>query len=637
MTSTTFFFIFIPLLAIILLAINLIFAPHNPYQEKDSAFECGFHSFLGQNRTQFSISFFIFALLFLLFDLEILLVYPYVVSAYTNGIYGLILMLVFFSALTLGFVFEFGKNALKIESRQTTIITKNSDVNNNTYINSYQANNITDSKVSVVRASLLTGLLNFITKHRNVIIKYVCYFGLLALIKLLLTMGLSVTTYDNIGETLFNISILDGLILGLSSLVLRFLILGSKISIKSTVTNILFFNLLAIFKLCISGAFSPLTLEQFTIVLNLPVDYTELMGIFTLFLSLHVINEFMSIIMDELKYYITVVKDGGINRLIVNGPSRSIFNTKFSFSDLLEYYKIKLEGGPTVDSHKPKLYNAMGPFEGESSRSGATKGESSSSGATRAESSRSGATRAESSRSGATVAESSRSGARGSSSMNNVQGSSGNLDGGVDYNKLLQGHEVEKLIKEYKNISSQGTNFPRLQAIQNILNNHRQQVAHLARILDKDFDMGNPYYNPIDRIAMRPRYPEWNGPIRTPTFESPPTSNPTSPLPESPVTSNPTSPLSKSPAVSRSTSPLPYASKSPLPSGVTSPTYLSDSEFEYSESEFNAIHERNRIANQIKDSPKPEGSPKPDGSPQPEGFYSGKDSPGGKEKGRDMD
>jgi NADH-ubiquinone oxidoreductase chain 3 len=37
MTSTTFFFIFVPILAIILLAVNLIFAPHNPYQEKDSA------------------------------------------------------------------------------------------------------------------------------------------------------------------------------------------------------------------------------------------------------------------------------------------------------------------------------------------------------------------------------------------------------------------------------------------------------------------------------------------------------------------------------------------------------------------------------------------------------------------------
>src|SRR5437016_8393531 len=99
MTSTTFFFVFIPILAIILLAVNLIFAPHNPYQEKDSAFECGFHSFLGQNRTQFSISFFIFALLFLLFDLEILLIYPYIVSAYSNGIYGLIIMLIFFFIL----------------------------------------------------------------------------------------------------------------------------------------------------------------------------------------------------------------------------------------------------------------------------------------------------------------------------------------------------------------------------------------------------------------------------------------------------------------------------------------------------------------------------------------------------------
>src|ERR1700689_1731511 len=119
MTTTTFFFFLIPILVIILLLVNLLLSPHNPYQEKDSAFECGFHSFLGQNRTQFSISFFIFALLFLLFDLEILLVYPYIISAYSNGIYGLVIMLFFFIALTLGFAFELGKNALKIESRQT--------------------------------------------------------------------------------------------------------------------------------------------------------------------------------------------------------------------------------------------------------------------------------------------------------------------------------------------------------------------------------------------------------------------------------------------------------------------------------------------------------------------------------------
>lgn len=118
MSSQTFFFIFIPILAGILLVVNFALAPHSPYEEKNSAFECGFHSFLGQNRSEFSISFFIFALLFLLFDLEILLVYPYTVSGYVNGIFGLMIMLIFFVILTLGLAYELGKNALTIDSRQ---------------------------------------------------------------------------------------------------------------------------------------------------------------------------------------------------------------------------------------------------------------------------------------------------------------------------------------------------------------------------------------------------------------------------------------------------------------------------------------------------------------------------------------
>lgn len=122
MSSTILFFISIPLLAFILLAINLIFAPHYPYKEKDSVFECGFHSFLGQNRTPFSISFFILGLLFLLFDIEILIVYPYAVSAYTNDIYGLMTLLFFFVVLTSGFAFELGKKALNIQSKQLYIV-----------------------------------------------------------------------------------------------------------------------------------------------------------------------------------------------------------------------------------------------------------------------------------------------------------------------------------------------------------------------------------------------------------------------------------------------------------------------------------------------------------------------------------
>ena len=120
----TFFLFLIPILAILLLVINLVLSPHNPYQEKDSAFECGFHSFLGQNRTQFGVKFFIFALVYLLLDLEILLTFPFAVSEYINNIYGLIFTLGFIVIITIGFIYELGKSALKIDSRQRLFITK---------------------------------------------------------------------------------------------------------------------------------------------------------------------------------------------------------------------------------------------------------------------------------------------------------------------------------------------------------------------------------------------------------------------------------------------------------------------------------------------------------------------------------
>lgn len=119
MSSITFLFVFVTILAIVFLLLNFILAPHNPYQEKYSIFECGFHSFLGQNRTQFGVKFFIFALVYLLLDLEILVIYPYGLSVYENGIYGLIVVLIFIGIITAGFVFELGKNALKIDSRQS--------------------------------------------------------------------------------------------------------------------------------------------------------------------------------------------------------------------------------------------------------------------------------------------------------------------------------------------------------------------------------------------------------------------------------------------------------------------------------------------------------------------------------------
>ena len=127
MTTTTIFIVLIPFLAVLLLGVNFLLAPHNPYEEKDSAFECGYHSFLGQTRIQFSISFYVFAMLFLLFDLEIVLMYPYTVSSYNNDSAGLTIMLIFSVVVTLGLVFELGKEALSLESKQTITNTDTDD------------------------------------------------------------------------------------------------------------------------------------------------------------------------------------------------------------------------------------------------------------------------------------------------------------------------------------------------------------------------------------------------------------------------------------------------------------------------------------------------------------------------------
>ena len=136
MSSMTFFIVVVSILALLFLVINLILAPHNPYQEKYSIFECGFHSFLGQNRTQFGIKFFIYALIYLLLDLEILLIYPFAVSEYINNLYGLIITLIFIIIITVGFVFELGKGALKIDSRQNINLSKKVNSFNVMYINS---------------------------------------------------------------------------------------------------------------------------------------------------------------------------------------------------------------------------------------------------------------------------------------------------------------------------------------------------------------------------------------------------------------------------------------------------------------------------------------------------------------------
>ena len=106
-------FIFVPILSIILLALNILLAPHAPYEAKVSAYECGYNAIPGQTRSTFQIQFYLVAILFLVFDLEILLLFPIAVSLYQVGTFGFSVALIFFVVLTIGFILEIGSGAIK--------------------------------------------------------------------------------------------------------------------------------------------------------------------------------------------------------------------------------------------------------------------------------------------------------------------------------------------------------------------------------------------------------------------------------------------------------------------------------------------------------------------------------------------
>lgn len=109
-------FIFIPFLAGVLLFLNFLLSPNRPDYEKVFTYECGFSPILGQTRNTFHISFFLIALAFLILDLEIILFYPISVSLSQIGAFGLIIGLIFFILLTLGYVIEIIAGNLKISN-----------------------------------------------------------------------------------------------------------------------------------------------------------------------------------------------------------------------------------------------------------------------------------------------------------------------------------------------------------------------------------------------------------------------------------------------------------------------------------------------------------------------------------------
>lgn len=101
-------------LALAMLLASFIIGKQKPDSEKLSAYECGFDAF-SDTRSKFDVRFYLVAILFIIFDLEVAFLFPWAVSLGTIGIFGFWSMMIFLGILTVGFIYEWKKGALEWE------------------------------------------------------------------------------------------------------------------------------------------------------------------------------------------------------------------------------------------------------------------------------------------------------------------------------------------------------------------------------------------------------------------------------------------------------------------------------------------------------------------------------------------
>ena len=102
-------FLFIALfLSIGFIVANFLASPSNPDPEKLSAYECGFEAF-DDSRMEFDVRFYLVAILFIIFDLEIAFLFPWAISLGNIGLLGFYSMILFLFTLTIGFIYEWKK------------------------------------------------------------------------------------------------------------------------------------------------------------------------------------------------------------------------------------------------------------------------------------------------------------------------------------------------------------------------------------------------------------------------------------------------------------------------------------------------------------------------------------------------
>jgi len=99
---------------VVLLSLGVLIGPHKPDAAKNSPYECGFEAF-EDSRMKFDVRYYLVAILFIIFDLEIAFLFPWAIVLDKIGLFGLLAMAVFLGILVIGFIYEWNKGALEWE------------------------------------------------------------------------------------------------------------------------------------------------------------------------------------------------------------------------------------------------------------------------------------------------------------------------------------------------------------------------------------------------------------------------------------------------------------------------------------------------------------------------------------------
>ena len=101
-------------IALAMVSGSMLAARQKPYAEKLSSYECGFEPF-DDARRKFDVKFYLVAILFIIFDLEVAFLFPWAISLADIGVFGFLSMIGFLAVLTVGFIYEWRKGALEWE------------------------------------------------------------------------------------------------------------------------------------------------------------------------------------------------------------------------------------------------------------------------------------------------------------------------------------------------------------------------------------------------------------------------------------------------------------------------------------------------------------------------------------------